>query len=236
MKVAVLASLAVATLVGCASAPQARLSPATEAAQAGLVDIRSLAPDIELDIRYAGNDNFVGARVDGYDAPKCLLLAPAAQALAQAERSLRGRGMRLRVFDCYRPARAVRHFVAWANDLDDQSTKPRHYPNLDKRELLNGYISPRSGHSRGATVDLTLLQCDATGARCHALDMGTEFDFFDVRANTDSPLATPEQRANRDRLRQAMQQAGFRNYPMEWWHFTLAPEPSPGVYFDIPVK
>lgn len=213
-----------------------QVSGATTPDAAGLVDIRTLVPDIDLDIRYAGSDNFIGAPVDGYEAPRCYLLAPAAQALQQAESALRRENLRLRLFDCYRPARAVRHFVAWAEDLDDQSTKARHYPDLDKRELLGAYISPTSGHSRGATVDLTLMQCEADGSACRPLDMGTPFDFFDPSANTDSPRATPAQHANRDRLRQAMQRAGFRNYPMEWWHFTLDPEPAPKTFFDVPLK
>ncbi len=203
-------------------------------ADAGLVDIRALVPDIAQDIKYAGNDNFVGAPVDGYEAPRCLLKVDAAAALARVEANLRGDGLRLKLFDCYRPARAVAHFVRWAGDLADQRTKAVHYPALDKSTLLDGYIAPVSGHSRGATVDLTLLQCDADGA-CHELDMGTPFDFFDPRANTDSPQATPAQRANRRRLLAAMQAEGFRNYPMEWWHFTLQPEPNPAVIHDVPI-
>jgi D-alanyl-D-alanine dipeptidase len=221
---------------GCASAPeQMSIASADTADAAGLVDIRSLVPDIDLDIRYAGRHNFVGQPVDGYEAPRCLLLAPAAHALARAEKGLREGGMRLRIFDCYRPARAVRHFVAWAHDTADQRTKTEFYPNLDKGKLLGGYISPTSGHSRGATVDLTLVQCSADGA-CAPLDMGTPFDFFDPLANTDSPSATPDQCANRDRLRNAMREAGFRNYPMEWWHYTLHPEPAPDVFYDVPVR
>jgi D-alanyl-D-alanine dipeptidase len=220
---------------GCATTPGMKVSDASTPEEAGLVDMLTLVPDLDLDMRYAGSDNFVGAMVDGYEAPRCLLLRPAAQALQQAETALRRDGLRLRLYDCYRPARAVRHFVAWANDLDDQRTKSRHYPNLEKRQLLGGYISPTSGHSRGATVDLTLMQCDDAG-RCRPLDMGTDFDFFDPLANTDSPLATPEQRANRDRLRSAMQAAGFRNYPMEWWHYSLDPEPAPATFFDVPVR
>lgn len=229
-------ALAIPALAGCATAPGMTISGVKTAEEAGLVDMRTLVPDIDLDIRYAGTDNFVGDRVDGYEASRCLLLRPAAEALAGAERALRREGMRLRLYDCYRPARAVRHFVAWANDLDDQRTKASHYPNLAKSQLLGEYISPTSGHSRGATVDLTLMQCDAAGRACEPLDMGTDFDFFDPAANTDSPAATSLQHANRDRLRTAMRAAGFRNYPMEWWHFTLDPEPAPTTFFDVPVR
>jgi D-alanyl-D-alanine dipeptidase len=174
--------------------------------------------------------------VDGYEASRCFLQVPAARALARVESALRREHRRLRIYDCYRPARAVRHFVAWAGDLADQRTKPRYYPNLDKRELLGDYISPTSGHSRGATLDLTLMQCDGKDAACVPLDMGTSFDFFDPLANTDSPRATAEQRANRLLLRAAMERGGFRNYPMEWWHFTLDPEPEPKRFYDFVIR
>ncbi len=224
-------------LAACASQPPAiPVAEADSPEAAGMVDIRTLVPGIDLDMRYAGSDNFTGAPVDGYEAARCYLLEPAAQALARAEQQLRREHLRLRIFDCYRPARAVRRFVDWAHDLADQRTKAAYYPNLDKRELLGDYISPTSGHSRGATVDLTLMQCDADGNACTQLDMGTPFDFFDPLANTDSPQATPEQRRHRERLRTAMEQAGFRNYPLEWWHFTLAPEPEPKRFFDFVIR
>jgi D-alanyl-D-alanine dipeptidase len=229
---------ALLALCACTSTPATTpvLSDATTAAEAGLVDVATLVPDIALEMRYAGSDNFTGVPVDGYLAPKCLLLRPVAQALQRVEASLRERHLRLKVLDCYRPARAVRHFVRWAGDLSDQRTKPQYYPNLDKRELLGGYIAPVSGHSRGATLDLTLLQCDGNGANCQPLDMGTGFDFFDPRAHTDSPDASAVQHANRERLRDAMQAQGFRNYPLEWWHYTLVPEPTPRMLYDVPVR
>ena len=204
------------------------------AIQAGLVDIRERVPDIALDLRYARHDNFVGAPIDGYAAARCWLRAPAAEALQRVEASLRAEGMRLRLFDCYRPARAVRHFVRWVRNEADQRSKPQYYPNLDKHALLGGYIAPVSGHSRAATVDLTLLDCRAGAERCVALDMGTPFDFFDPLAHTDAPAATAAQRANRSMLRSAMEREGFSNYPMEWWHYTLAPAQSADV-LDIPI-
>ena len=200
-----------------------------------MVDMRMLVPGIAQDIRYFGSDNFVGARVDGYEAPRCWLKREAAEALARVERELRTRHQRLRVYDCYRPARAVAHFMRWAADPNDVRTKAAHYPDLDKAQLLKGYVAPVSGHSRGATIDLTLLQCDDGDADCKPLDMGTDFDFFGTRANTDSPEATDAQRANRHLLREAMAAQGFRNYPMEWWHYTFQPEPTPGVLYDVPV-
>ena len=219
-----------------ATTPEPKLSAATTAAAANLVDVGILAPDIVVEMRYAGSDNFTGTPVDGYLAPKCLLLQPVAQALQRVQASLRERHQRLKVFDCYRPARAVRHFVRWARDLSDQRTKPRYYPNLDKRALLGDYIAPVSGHSRGATLDLTLVQCDAGNANCQPLDMGTGFDFFDPRAHTASPDVTAAQRGNRERLRTVMTAQGFRNYPLEWWHYTLVPEPTPGLLYDVPVR
>jgi len=225
-------------LASCATAVAAdppKLSPATGMDEAGMVDIRALVPGIDQDIRYFGSDNFVGTRVDGYQAPRCWLKREAAEALAKVEVALRGGRQRLRIFDCYRPARAVAHFMRWVADPADLKTKAAHYPDLDKAQLVGEYISPMSGHSRGATVDLTLLQCDASGASCRPLDMGTDFDFFGTRANTDSPSVDATQRANRLRLRDAMQAAGFRNYPMEWWHYTFQPEPTPGTYYDVPV-
>lgn len=233
-------ALAIAIGGGPASPAQAEsspgLSPARTAAEAGLVDIRTLAPGIAEDIKYAGSDNFVGAPVDGYLAPKCLLLKPAAEALARVERDLRAQHQRLKLFDCYRPARAVKHFVRWAGDLADQRTKAAHYPTLDKSKLLGDYIAPVSGHSRGATVDLTLMQCDAGDTHCAPLDMGTDFDYFGTLANTDSPEATAAQHANREVLKHAMEREGFRNYTMEWWHYTLSPEPTPDTIYDVPVK
>lgn len=212
------------------------LSPARSMAAAGMVDIRSLSPDIAEDIRYAGSDNFVGRPVDGYLAPKCFLQRPAAIALAQVERRLRTRHLRLKLWDCYRPARAVADFVRWAHDLTDQRTRPDHYPSLDKSQLLGEYIAPVSGHSRGGTVDLTLERCSEDNTHCAPLDMGTDFDLFGRRANTHSPDLTTAQHRNRELLLRAMARGGFRNYPMEWWHYTLSPEPTPHTIYDVPVQ
>ncbi|HET6397823.1 MAG TPA: M15 family metallopeptidase [Pseudoxanthomonas sp.] len=231
---------ALALLLACASgawpaAAQPRLSAAADASAAGMVEVRELAPDLVVEMRYAGADNFTGAPVPGYEANRCYLLRPAAEALARVQAALRTEGLGLVVYDCYRPAHAVRHFVAWARGPDDPAQKARWYPGIDKPALLDGYIAETSGHSRGATVDLTLARCVAPG-RCAPLDMGTPFDFFDTRAHTDDPRATPAQRANRDRLRAAMAAQGLRNYPMEWWHYTLHPEPDPATAYDFPVR
>lgn len=228
-------ALAMIVGVAMADAPPA-ISAAKTMSEAGMVDIRSLVPDIAEDIKYAGSDNFTGAPVPGYRAAKCYLLKPAAEALARVEHALRKQHMRLEIWDCYRPARAVTAFVRWAHDLSDQSTKAAHYPNIDKSQLLGEYIAPVSGHSRGATVDLTLMQCDVHDGNCRPLDMGTHFDLFDPRAHTDSPQATATQHANRQHLLRAMAAQGFENYPAEWWHYTLAMHPQPTMLYDVPVQ
>ncbi len=216
------------------SAPKVEVSPAKEAAAAGLVDVAALAPNLQREMRYAGTANFTGARVPGYGANTCLLLAPVAQALANVQADVQREGLSLKLFDCYRPVRSVKHFVAWARDTGDQRTKAAYYPNLDKATLLDGYIAETSGHSRGATLDLTLTRCE--GGACVDLDMGTPFDFFDPRANTAHADLSPEQKANRARLLDAMARHGFHNYPMEWWHFTFRPEPSPHTAYDVPIR
>lgn len=232
-------ALLLAALLACVAPLHADeapvLSPARSMDEAGLVDIRTLVPDLSQEIRYAGSHNFVGTPIDGYLAPRCWLKREAAEALARVEATLRKQHQRLRVYDCYRPARAVAQFVRWMDDPADTRTKAEFYPDLDKPQLRGVYIAPVSGHSRGGTVDLTLLQCDAQGAACTPLDMGTAFDFFGTLANTDNPEVSPARRVNRHRLRDAMAAEGFVNLPEEWWHFRLDPEPSPDRYYDVPV-
>jgi D-alanyl-D-alanine dipeptidase len=197
-----------------------------------LVDAGAIVPGLVANIRYAGSHNFVGRPINGYRAPRCLLTQPAANALAEVARDLAARGLVIKVFDCYRPARAVADFVRWARDPRDQGAKAEFYPNVDKRTLFrDGYIASHSGHSRGSTVDLTLARADGT-----ELDMGTPFDFFSPRSWTAASSVTAEQHANRMRLAAAMRRRGFRGYPKEWWHFTLRNEPFPGTYFDVPVQ
>lgn len=229
----VLAGWLAGSFPGAAQSPT--LSPATTRQQAGLVDIQSVVTGIDLDMRYFGSHNFVGRPITGYLAPRCWLKPEAAAALARVELALRRRHQRLRIFDCYRPARAVAEFVRWMADPTDLVGKAEFYPGLDKSQLSGTYIAPVSGHSRGATVDLTILQCNAQGAECQPLDMGTGFDFFGTRAHTDAPEVSPRQRANRNRLRNAMQAQGFANLPEEWWHYRLNPEPSPHLYYDVEI-
>ena len=197
-----------------------------KAAAPDFVDAGKAVPAAIVDMRYAGSDNFVGEAIDGYRKPKCLLARPAAEALARASAELEGMGLRFRLYDCYRPQRAVDHFARWAAN-DDQSTKAAYYPNIEKSRLFaEGYIAERSGHSRGSTVDLTI----------EGLDMGSPYDFFDPVSNTADPRPGAAQRANRLLLTLLMERHGFRPYALEWWHFTLAEEPFPDAYFDKKVK
>lgn len=219
-----------------ASSADTATATAEAAARPDLVDVTSLAPGIRADIRYAGDDNFVGQPVDGYDAPRCLLARRAAEALADVQRRLADTGYGLLVYDCYRPQRAVDHFVRWARDTADVRTKAEHYPGVKKSRLFDeGYIAARSGHSRASTADLTMVRVRPDGS-AEPLDMGTPFDFFDPRSHTDSPDVTAAQHTNRLRLRDAMEAGGFDNYADEWWHYTLHHEPYPDTYFDVPVR
>jgi zinc D-Ala-D-Ala dipeptidase len=198
---------------------------------ADFVDAATVVPGLVVEMRYAGSHNFVGRPIDGYQAPHCLLTREAADALAAVARDLAPRYL-IKVFDCYRPTRAVANFVRWARDLRDVAGKPEFYPDVDKRTLFrDGYIAAYSGHSRGATVDLTLAQPDGT-----ELDMGTHFDFFSPKSWTADPSISLAAHANRILLATAMRHRGFRPYDREWWHFTLRNEPFPQTYFDFPVK
>ncbi|MGE5261199.1 MAG: M15 family metallopeptidase [Actinomycetota bacterium] len=217
------------------------------------VYLRDIDPTIQQDMRYAGSDNFTGHPVPGYNAAECVLVGPAAEALKAAQAELRSKGFSLKVYDCYRPARAVAAFVAWAKEPDDPKEKLAHYPDLPKSALFPEYIATKSGHSRGATVDITLVPvnsspttnasggddtvaCTSAEPSDNSLDMGTGFDCFDPKANTDAPGLTPEQRSNRQLLLDVMSRHGFKNYAKEIWHYTYEPEPYPNTIFDFPIE
>jgi D-alanyl-D-alanine dipeptidase len=222
-----------------------------------LVYLRDIDPTILQDMRYAGADNFTGRRVPGYGAPECVLLREAAEALARVQKALAPRKLSLKVYDCYRPRRAVRAFVDWVRD-DVSSVDPllkRFHPHIDRRQLISlGYVAAVSRHSHGDTVDLTLVKLpakraprfkrDALYGACTgpakdrapdaSIDMGTGYDCFDPLSHTDTTGITPTQRSWRKILVEAMARQGFRNYAKEWWHFTLS-RPQPGRSFDVPI-
>lgn len=213
----------------------AALLPAAVAAEPAspFVDAAARVPGLVVEMRYAGSDNFVGRPIAGYEAPRCLLTPQAAEALGRAARALARDGLGLKVFDCYRPRRAVADFAAWARDPADTRMRTAYYPQVDKRDLFRlGYIAERSAHSRGSTVDLTLVDLADRRER----DMGTPFDRFSPDSATQAPSIAEPARANRLRLRAAMTRAGFSPYPTEWWHFTLRGEPYPSRSFDLPVR
>lgn len=199
----------------------------------GFVSVSSLIEDVLLDVRYYSTFNFAARRIDGYEQPVVLLTREAAQALLGASEEAKAMGYRLKLFDGYRPQRAVNHFALWAKDPAQTETKAYFYPDVDKSDLFRlGYIAERSGHSRGSTIDLTLFDMRTQ----QDVDMGGGFDFFGKRSHFDFEDLTPIQRKNRHLLQTLMVKHGFRPYAEEWWHFTLNQEPYPDTYFDFPVK
>lgn len=239
--------------------PPAAAEPAP-VAPADFVALADVDPTVIEEIRYLTPHNFTGKPVDGYLAPLCILTREAAQALARAQRDFLEDGYSLKVYDCYRPQQAVDDFVRWGKDLTDQQMKAEFYPRVDKSTLFaDGYIAERSGHSRGSTLDATLVprgadpqppyipgqplvDCAAPQAIRFpdtSIDMGTGFDCFDTLAHTADPRIGGEQAKNRQLLLEGLQRQGFVNYDMEWWHYTYKPaetgEPYPDTYFDFPV-
>lgn len=195
--------------------------------------VKNQIPTIELEVRYIGNHNFTGRPVVGYEQPVVYLTKQATTALQKVQEELKLQGLGLKIFDGFRPQMAVDSFEVWAKDVNDTIAKQEFYPDVDKRDLFTlGYIASKSGHSRGSTVDVTIINLQTK----QELDMGSAFDFFGVISHQDTPLITPEQKANRLILKQAMLKQGFKEYQEEWWHFTLIDEPFPNTYFNFPVK
>jgi len=230
-------------------------TPAQHALPAGFVYLADIAPSIVQDIRYYGPHNFIGKPIAGYGAPECILTLQAAKALAVAQQELEQAGMSLRVYDCYRPRRAVDEFLAWSKNPNDRKMKLEFYPRVNKADLFKlGYLSKKSGHSRGSTVDLTIdrfpilpippydpqapqRSCIAPfSERYHdgSMDMGTTFDCMDVLSQHDEFVGIAGG-SHRQILRGAMERAGFEPYDKEWWHYTLKNEPFPRTYFDFPI-
>ena len=197
------------------------------------VYLLDLEPSIKIELRYFSNNNFIGQPIDGYHRSTIIVSKPTALALQKVQNDLEKKGLGLKIFDAYRPQQAVNHFVRWAKVLNDTLMKQSYYPDVPKSELFKrGYIASKSGHSRGSTVDLTLIDLD-TG---NELDMGSPYDFFGVQSHPFYKKITDKQRKNRMLLRRLMLKNGFKPYENEWWHFTLRDEPFPNQYFDFPVK
>jgi len=211
-------------------------------------------PSILVELRYADCHNFVGRPIAGYSNNRAVLTQQAAIALSKAQSIAKKHGLTIKIYDAFRPQKAVDDFVAWSGDIADQKMKAEFYPHIGKAQIFpDGYVACPSGHSRGSTVDLTLVAVpvkrnepyvdgqplvDATlpvGERFgdNSIDMGTGFDAFDPAAHTDSAPPGSDARRNRDLLLSIMDSCGFSNYPKEWWHFTLRDEPFPGTYFDF---
>ncbi len=199
----------------------------------GFVILADFVPGIVQEIRYYSTYNFIGDRIDGYEEPCALLTIEAARALKSAANELNVQGYRLKVFDAYRPATAVKHFALWGIEDTDIRMKPYFYPGLEKQELfMRGYIAKQSSHSRGSAVDLTLLDMK-TGKE---LDMGSPYDFFGEISHPDYMGITDDQYRNRSILRKVMLRNGFVPIDCEWWHFALKNEPYPDTYFEFPVS
>lgn len=197
----------------------------------GFVRLAEVAPSILQDMRYAGDHNFTGRSVPGYEAADCWLHKAAALALARVAVKAEGQDLVLVVYEGYRPQRATDAFVIWAADPADEITKAAYYPNIDKSRLFaEGYIGPKSYHSTGLAVDVGLARRDGT-----ALDFGTHFDLFDLRSATAHPALDDAARVNRARLVSLMDAENFENYPREWWHFRLRGFPGAATY-DLPIR
>ena len=248
---AVVALLCVCLMGGCPDGGDGGAVTPTEDSTE-FVTLTDVVPDAILEIRYFGSYNFVGTRIDGYEEPTALLTKRAAEALKDVSDEVKGLGYRLKIYDAYRPQRAVDDFVRWAADVADTAMKAYFYPDLDKGVLFEQeYIMAKSGHTRGSTVDLTLFDMQ-TGKE---LDMGGTFDWFGPESHPDfcgnpdtgeytgdnsrSPSGrsiTPEQFEHRMILRRAMLNHGFKPLDSEWWHFTLRDEPFANTYFTFPVR
>lgn len=199
----------------------------------GFVRLQKEIPNLLIDARYFGKNNFIGNPIKGYYSDSLILSKDAAKALLIIQKILKPQGYELKIFDAYRPQKAVNHFVEWAKDLNDTLMKAEFYPNTKKSNLFReGYIAEKSSHSRGSTVDLTLVFSQSL----KELDMGSPYDFFGkISWPTDSTVS-PLQYNNRRFLQTIMEENGFVQLPQEWWHFTLKNEAFPNQYFDFDLK
>ncbi|MFK7781428.1 M15 family metallopeptidase [Psychroserpens sp.] len=199
----------------------------------GFVYAKNEIPDLNVELRYFTTNNFVGDTIDGYRANKLILTKETVEALINVQHDLQQQNLCLKVYDGYRPQRAVNHFMRWAKDLNDTINKEQFYPDIEKRFLFREeYIATRSGHSRGSTLDLTIID----GITNEPLDMGSPYDFFGKESWVNHSDLTKEQKENRQLLQSVMLKHNFRNYAKEWWHFTLRWEPFPKTYFDFEIQ
>lgn len=199
----------------------------------GFVYLDEYIPSAQQVMGYSGEINFVGMPIDGYLAPFAIATEEAALALQAISDELEQQELVLVFYDAYRPQKAVNHFIHWSLDEEDLLMKESFYPREEKSTLFKkGYLSKRSGHSRGSTVDVTLAHAD-TGEE---LDMGSPVDMLDVISNFNTKQITQEQAANRQILKQLMTKHNFKSYSKEWWHYTLKDEPYPNEYFDFDVE
>lgn len=231
------------------------ISPMLHALPKGFVYLHDVAPDIIQDMRYATADNFIGNPIPGYKSGECIVTKEAAEQLKKAEQVIKTKGYTLKVYDCYRPKKSVDYFYKWSQKPKDERQKANYYPRELKKELFKrNYIAQSSGHTRGSTVDITLVKLDTPSdktyehqlIRCfdkspkylndNSIDMGTRFDCLDVTANIHYANLSKTQKANRALLKQLMLSHGFKPYFNEWWHYTLKNEPYPRTYFNFSVK
>lgn len=197
------------------------------------VNLKEQIPNLEIDLRYYGSHNFLGRPVKGYEANKVFISKEAASALVQIQKELNAQGLGIKVFDAYRPQQAVNNFKEWALDIADTAAKKEFYPDVDKRNLFKlGYIAEKSGHSRGSTIDLTIINLKDK----KELDMGTGFDYFGEPSHHDYSNLSPQQKANRKLIKDIMEKHGFKSIEEEWWHYTLKNEPFKDQYFDFKVR
>lgn len=199
----------------------------------GFSYVKDIVPTILYDLRYCNHNNFVGVPIDGYEINVLITSTATAKALKKVQTELYKKGFSLKVYDAYRPQKAVNHFVRWAKKKADTLTKQEFYPNIKKRFLFKaGYIATKSGHSRGSSVDVTLVNLTTQ----KELDMGSSYDFFGKQSHINYPKLTQKQKQNRQLLQKVMIANGFKPYTNEWWHFTLRKEPFPKIYFNFPVR
>lgn len=197
------------------------------------VYLSDVEPSIHKELRYFLTNNFIGSKIDGYKNECIITTKPTAIALQKVQKELLEKGFSLKIFDAYRPQKAVNHFVRWAKVLNDTLMKQQYYPKVAKNQLFNlGYIASKSGHSRGSTVDLTIIDIKTK----KELDMGSPYDFFGIESHPFYDQITTHQKENRMLLRKVMLKNGFKPYENEWWHFTLIKEPYPNTYFDFDIE